>query len=159
MTLPNAQTVTNLQTSCRLFAALSGQFQIDVIQLRAIDLDWLANRVKRWYGHAEDHLRLFAARLIYIGVDPEYDPGAVTGFENVEAFLTRSQESVYAAFDQICQFRRAAWDARADGLPDLYEHAIQYLEKTGIKIDRELKLIALLGDEAGYIAARLEDGE
>lgn len=64
----------------------------------------------------------------------------------------RAEVLVYAAFEQLCQFRKNAWDARADSTADLYEHAIQELEKQAIKIERELALIKKL-DQEGYIGA------
>ncbi len=148
--------VTSLQTSCQLLAHISAQYQVDVRQLKAMDLDWLACRVKKWYGHSEHHLRLFIDALLYFGEDPSYNAGTVTGSSDVQALLNRDHDAVYSAFGQLCQFRTEAWNTQADDIPDLYEHAIQELKSQLVKMERELKLIGELGIEE-YVSARLED--
>lgn len=151
------KTIDNLQTTCALLSSLKEQYRVDVYQLKALDLDWLACRVKKWYGSTEHHLGLFIKRLIYFGQDPEYDTDTVTGISGVDAMLAARETSVYDALDQLIAFRTAAWDTRADSVPDLYEHVIQDLEKQAWKMERERKLIATL-TEPGYIGSRLSDG-
>lgn len=153
----DATVIENLQTTCQVLAALAAQYQVDVQQLKTMDLDWLACRVKKWYGAAECHLRIAMKRLLYYGEDPTYSVGEVTGADSVEALLKRAETNVYAAFEQFCTFRKTAWDIRADGVVDIYEHMVQEMECQAFKIERELDLLGLLR-EPGYIAARLEDG-
>lgn len=148
--------IANLQTACQLEAHLAAQYQVDVQQLKAMGLNWLAHRVKKWYSGSEAQLRTFIDRLLYFGTDPTYEAGTVTGADSVDGLLERAQGLVYAALDQLDDFRKAAWDAKADYTADIYEHAIRDLEKQAIKIDRERNLIQKLG-EPGYIGARLED--
>jgi bacterioferritin (cytochrome b1) len=120
-------------------------------------LNWLAKCVKKWYASSEEHLREFLDRLLYFDQDPEYDAGQVSGATSIDGLLERAETSVYAAFEQLCEFRKKAFEARADYTADIYEHSIRCLEKQAVKIERERALIAKLG-EPGYIGARLEDG-
>jgi bacterioferritin (cytochrome b1) len=156
MEAPDKKTIANLQTAAQLLAHLAGQYQVDVRQLKAMGLKWLACRVKKWYAASEDHLRKVIDRLLYFDADPEYDAGAVSGADTVEEVLQRAQDLVYAAHEQLVKFRAQAWEAQADYTPDVYEHAIHDLEHQAFKIERERALIKKLG-EPGYIGARLED--
>jgi bacterioferritin (cytochrome b1) len=158
MEAPNQTVVDNLQTSCQVMAHLAGQYQVDVQQLKAMGLKWLAKCVKKWYQGSEKYLRQFVDRLLYFSVDPEYDAGETAGADNVDALLERAETLVYAALDSLTGFRKAAWDARADYTPDVYEHAIKALEYQAVTIERERALIKKL-TEAGYIGSRLEDGD
>jgi len=150
-------TIANLQTTCSLLSSLKEQYRVDVYQLKGMDLDWLACRVKKWYHRAEHHLGLFIKRLIYLEQDPVYDTDTVKGISGVDAMLSDREDTLYGILDQLVAFRAAAWDSRADSIPDLYEHAIQDLENDVWKIERERKLIATL-TEPGYIGSRLSDG-
>lgn len=152
----NATVISNLQVSCGLMAHLAAQYQVDVRQLRVMGMGWLACRVKKWYGGSEQYLRKFIDRLLYFDTDPEYDAGAVSGAASIKALLQRDEDLVYKALDQLRTFRKAAWNVVADYTPDIYEHAIGELENQAFKIERELNLIAKLG-ENGYVASRLED--
>lgn len=152
----SAKVIADLQSACELLAHLTGQYQVDVRQLKAMGLKWLAHCVKKWYGETEDQLRIFIDRLLYFDTDPEYDAGTVAGTDGVDALLARDEDLVYTALEQFIKFRGNAWNAQMDYTPDLYEHAIKELEEQGYKIRRERRLIAKLG-EPGYVGARLED--
>jgi len=134
-----------------------GQYRVDVIQLEGIDLDWLKHRVAKWYGACEHHLEVILKRIGFFEVDVAYQPGPVAAGGNVTDLLTRELAAAQAAFDQFCLFRKNSWNVRADGVPDIYEHAIQALEHQIFKIERELRLIQGMG-VADYIGARMEDG-
>ena len=151
-------TITNLQTTCGLLAHLAGQYQVDVPQLKAMDMDWLAKRVKCWYRLSEKQLRTVIKRLLYLGEDPVYDAGKVEGAQTVSQVLERAEKNVSSALDQVVDFRKQSWDARADYTPDIFEHVVRDLEGQLFKIQRELKVLGSLG-EPEYIAARLEDGD
>ena len=150
--------IANLQATCQMLASQSGQYAVDVCQLKAMDLDWLACRVKKWRACCDEQLDIFVKRLLYFGQDPIYQPAPISGFTDVTTFLDRTLVAVSAAFDQSCAFRKQAWETRADYVPDIYEHLVGCLEKQIFKIERELRLIKALGGESQYIAARLEDG-
>jgi bacterioferritin (cytochrome b1) len=149
--------IDNLQTSCQMLAHLAEQYRVDKYQLKAMGLKWLAKRVKCWYAGSEKYLAQLIERLLYFDEDPEYDAGPVSGSDDIVELLTRASGLVYAAIEKLGEFRKAAWDAEADYTPDIYEHAICEFERQAKHIDRELALIAKLG-EPGYIACRLGDG-
>jgi len=154
----NDTVIANLQEACQLLARLAGQHQIDVRTLKAMDLDWLKCRFKGFYGKAECHLRILLDQLLYFGTDPKYNVGEVTAYSSLEALLTGSQAASFAIFEKLCEFRKTAWDFRADYVPDLYEHAIRDIYKEYVKLTREIALFKKLG-EPNYIGSRLEDGE
>lgn len=156
MKAPSDQIIEDLQTTCQLLAHLAGQYQVDARQLKAMDLKWLAKCVKTFYQGSECFLRKFIDRILYFGKDPEYDAGTTAGSDSVEEILTRAGGLVYAAHDQLCEFRKRAWETKADYTPDIYEHAIHELEHQAIEIEKQLELLKTLGD-AGYIGSRLED--
>lgn len=150
--------IADLQNTCQSMASLSGQYAVDVCQLKAMDLDWLACRVKKWKSCTDEQLEIFVKRLLYFGQDPIFQPASIFGFTDVTSFLERTLATVSVAFAQSCSARKQAWEIRADYVPDIYEHLVGCLEKQIFKIERELRLIKALGGESQYIAARLEDG-
>lgn len=157
MKAPDKATIDNLQASCQFMAHLAGQYQVDVRQLKAMGVKWLAKRVKCWYAGSETHLRKFIDRLLYFETDPSYNAGPVESFDSITAFLERSHANALTAHDELTNFRADSFEAEADGTTDIYEHAIQELEYQLKHIEREQRLIAKLG-EPGYIGSRLEDG-
>jgi len=153
----NPAVVADLQTTCQILSTMIEQYRVDQAQFAGIDLDWLKHRVHKWYAACESHLETVLKRLIYFESNPQYQSGKVTSGGTVGDVLARELAAAQGAFDQCCTFRVNAWNNRADGVPDIYEHLIQDLEKQVFKIERELWLIKGL-DLPGYIAARLEDG-
>lgn len=149
-------TGATLQAACATMAHLAAQYRLDRRQLKAIGLDWLACRVGKWYSASEHHQDKFIDRLLYTGNAPAYDTGSVTTAPSVTGLLQRASTLVYAALDQFVGFRKSAWETRADGVTDLFEHAVQELEHQAVKIEREVALIGKIG-ENDYIASRLED--
>jgi bacterioferritin (cytochrome b1) len=151
--------VASLQQACGVMAHLVAQYRVDIRQLTAMDLDWLACRFKKWFSHSEDHLEIFIDNLLYFGENPSFDGGAVSGTdEGVTAILKRNQKLLTDAMDQFCTARKQAWDILADDITDIFEHAIQEVKKQLVKIERELAIIAEI-NENNYVAARLEDGK
>lgn len=148
--------IKNLQTSCQIFAALAGQYQVDVEHLGAAGLGWLKHCVKKWYVGSECFLRKFIKRLDKFGVSAIYDPGSTVAYTDVASMLNRQYAAVSAAHASLVGFRKSAWDVESDYTPDIYEHAIGELEHQICKIYREIQLVKQLG-EPGYIGARLED--
>jgi bacterioferritin (cytochrome b1) len=148
--------IADLQSSCAMLATAAEQYRVDCKALKAIDLDWLAHKVKGWYSDSECHLELMLKRLFAFDADPSYTVGKVGSGGNVTDLLQRSLKGAQAMFDAFCTFRKNSWNARADSVPDLYEHAVQDIEKWIICIERELKLIEGMG-LPGYIGSRLED--
>jgi bacterioferritin (cytochrome b1) len=153
----NQKVIDNLQTSCELMAHLASQYDVDVRQLKALGVKWLARRAKCWHQGSEKYLGQFLDRLFYFGESPEYNAGDVAAADTIDSLLERDLELVGAAHDALADFRKAAWDAEADYTPDVYEHAIGELEHQEKHILRERELIAKLGENA-YIACRLGDG-
>ena len=156
---PNADIIENLQTGAQMLSHLAGQYRVDVTQLKVMGLKWLASRVKDWQKATEFQICKFHKRLLYFETDPAYDIGAVEGIESVDGLLEQAGGLVQAILDQFYDYRKAAWDARADYTPDVYEHAIQELEHQAMKIERERSLIVETAKpkEGPYIGARLED--
>ena len=158
MKSPDPKVTESLQTSCQILSHLAGQYQVDIQQMKALGIKWLAKRVKSWYKGTESQLRIFLQTLLYFGVDPEYDAGSVAGADSVTEVLERAGSLAYAAMDFMCASRKQAWDIQADYTPDVYEHCIEELAHQIKHIERELHLISLSG-ETDYILSRLGDGE
>jgi bacterioferritin (cytochrome b1) len=156
MKAPNKKIIENLQTAAQMTSHLAGQFKVDCHQLRAMGLDWLANKFSKWKKESCKFNGQFLDRLLYFDTDPDYDIGSVAGADTISEILDRAGELVNAALDQFKQFRKDAWDAEADYTPDIYEHAIGCLEKQAYKIEREQELVKKLTEPA-YVGARLED--
>lgn len=157
MDAPNKQIIEDLQSAAQMLAHLSAQYRVDVKNIKSMGLKWLAKLVKGWYHDTECYLDKINGRLLYFGVDPDYEIGEVAGADDIEEILKRAEALVYAAHDAFCDFRKSAWDAKADYTPDIYEHSIHSLEEQAFQIERELNLLKKL-TEPGYIGARLEDG-
>jgi bacterioferritin (cytochrome b1) len=158
MTPGDEAIIENLQTGCQILSHLAEQYRVDARQLHAMGVGWLQDRIHCFYQKSERFLDKFIDRLLYFDTDPEYDAGKVTGADSITDILERDGALVYAALEQFWGFRKHAWDVQPDATTDLYEHAIQMLEKQAYKIERELGLIKEVGGEGSYIAARLEDG-
>ena len=139
-----------------MLATMAEQFRIDAAQLNAQDIGWLAGKVHKWYGRSECHLGIILDQLFVFKAIPAYTVGKVAGGGDPRAVLERAQAAAQAAFDAFCNLRTESWDARADGVPDIYEHAIQALEKIVAKCEQQLALVDGLG-LSGYIGSRLED--
>jgi bacterioferritin (cytochrome b1) len=153
----NQKVIDNLQESCALMAELAAQYKLDVHQLKALGVKWLAKRAKCWHHGSGKFLGQFIDRLLYFGESPKYDVGIVETADTIEALLKRDLDLVNAAHEELTSFRKDAWNAEADYTPDIYEHAVGELEHQAKHIARELALIAKL-TEPGYISARLSDG-
>ena len=156
MKAPDKSITDNLQIACDITAHLSAQMLVDAAQVKAFGVKWLARHIKKWHEANEEYLKTFIGRLLYFDTDPEYDAGSVNGADEIEGILENEESLVAAAIDKFCEFRKAAWDVRADYTPDVYEHAIEYLEFQCFKIERELQLWKDLG-KPGYIGARIPD--
>jgi len=148
--------IADLQSAVQMLLTASEQYRVDKKQLKGIDLDWLAHKVGHWYDDAECNAGIMLKRLIAFDTDPSYAIGKVAGGGNVTDLLTRDLKGAQSLFDALCQYRKNAWNIRADSVCDIYEHAIQDVEKWIICMERELKLIAGMG-LPGYIGSRLED--
>jgi bacterioferritin (cytochrome b1) len=153
-------TITNLQSSAQRLASLADQFQLDARWVKAMGVKWLAHHIDKWHEQAERHSQIFIDRLFYIELAVSYQPDEVSAPSlnngTVEAVLLSEQKLVASALDAFMGYRKAAWDEQADYTPDLYEHAIECLEKQSVKLARDLRLLGKL-TEPGYIGARLED--
>ena len=156
MEAPDKSIIDNLQTAAQMISHLAGQYRVDQRNLHAMGLKWLQKKVKCWYHKTEDQLDKMLDRLLYFGVDPDYDIGAVSGADTVTDLLDKDHGLVYALLEKLIEFRKAAWEIQTDYTPDIYEHAIECFEHQAYKIEREQELIKKLG-EPGYIGARLED--
>lgn len=151
--------IADLLTACGTLATMAEQFRIDEELLEAIDLDYLAGKVGKWYHKSEKHLETLLERLIAFGGNAGYTVGKLQGAGgDVATVLQRDGALLQAAFDQFCVFRKKAYDIRADYTPDDYEHAIHDLEKMIISCEKQMALIDGLGPQA-YIGSRLEDGD
>ena len=157
MKIPDPKISSDLQAGCQILSHLAGQYRVDVQQLKALGVKWLAKRAKCWYKGSEGQLDILIKSLLYFGVDPEYDAGSVTGANTITEMLERDESLVYAALEFMCAARKTSWDILADYTPDVYEHCIEELQHQAKHIERELHLIGLKG-EADYILSRLGDG-
>ena len=141
---------------------MAEQYRVDAIQLHVLDLDFLADQLydfdgeDGWHQKIETHLNKFIKRVLRFEADVTYVTGSVSSGGDVVALLSRALSNAYTAFKQLTTARSAAWTIRADSVPDLYEHAIQTVEKQIFVIEQEQKLIAGLGLK-DYIASRLEN--
>ena len=153
------QTITNLQASAQILASLADQFQMDARWVKALGVKWLAQHIHGWHEKAECQSMIFLDRLLYIEVPISFQPDKVTapamGSGTIAGILRAEQGLVDKALTTFADYRSAAWEEQADYTPDLYEHAIECLEKQSVKLARELRLLAKL-DEPGYIGARIE---
>lgn len=150
--------VQDLQVGCGLMATLAEQYRVDAAQLEAIDLDFLAHKFyPKWHQKLEHHIHEFLEAIIAFGGESAYLVGQVSGGGDVRALLTRECVTATNAWGTMCVARKNAWNARADYVPDLWEHAIHAVQKQIETMERELELIKQLG-AAGYVSARLENG-
>lgn len=149
--------VEDLNTMAQMLAHLAGQFQIDKINVKRFGVDWLSDKICKWYKKSECHLRIVVERLFYFGEDVEYDAGVTSGgSDTLSDILTRANKMAYATLDFAEGARRRAWDIRADYTPDVYEHIIEDVEKIAFQTEQQLNLIKVQGEPA-YIGSRLED--
>lgn len=161
MTVPDQKVIDNLQKTAAGLASLSCQFRVDIRLIHAMGLKWLQHRIEKWYHCAESQLDVVVDRLLAFDTDPSYECGTVAGASSVLDVLTREQVSITGLHTSVCNYRKEAWDTKADYTPDIFEHVIESLEKILIKVEQQIALIKKLskGGEANYIASRLEDGD
>src|SRR5271169_2403819 len=114
MKAASPQIIEDLQTSAQMLAHLSGQYQVDVQNIKCMGVKWVSKHVRCWYKGSEDQLRKVLKRLFQFGVDPEYDAGSVAGADTIDEILERAEGLVTAVHDQMCGFRLAAFNAKPD---------------------------------------------
>lgn len=135
---------------------MAEQLRSDRASLKSIDLDWLRLRMSKWKHKAKHHLNIMLERLVLCGEDGKYSPGSVASGGTIQTVLARNLVAANALRMAMCDSRKAAWGIIADGLPDIYEHAIQDMEAMIGEIETQQRLIIQLGPD-GYVSARLED--
>lgn len=149
--------IADLQTACGYLATIAEQYRVDGYQIRHLGLDDMGHRFyPKWHQCIEDHLNRFIKRLLNFEANPAYQVGPVTTGADLRALVTQDLTAVERAFGAFCVMRKNAWNVRADGVTDLYEHAIQTLEHQVFKLEQQMRLISGLGLQ-NYIGAILED--
>jgi len=148
--------IADLQTAGGVLASMVEQFRVDIRLMKGGDQKYSAAMISGWYEDAEAHLGKILKRLVCFESDPGYSIASPQGGADPVAIMKRQLTAAQAAFTQFCVFRQNSWNIRADSVCDLFEHAVQFLEKVVFKLEMELRLVGLL-TPAGYIGARLED--
>jgi bacterioferritin (cytochrome b1) len=148
--------LNDLNAACSLLATIIEQYRVDGMQIKVLGLKSLGHKFyPKWHQALEEHLNRFIRQILRFNSDPAYQVGAVTTRADLRALLTADVESVTRCFGMLCNFRKKAWNSRADAVPDEYEHAVQDLQSQIEHMEEWLKLIAGLGPQ-DFIGALVE---
>lgn len=150
--------LADLQQACGILATIAEQYRIDGYGLRNLGLKKLGRKFyseRSWHQAVEGHLNIFIKQLLDYETDPMYSIGGLVSGGDLKGVISRNCNNATLAFVTFCKLRTNAWNARADYVPDEYEHAIADLQHQVNKMERWLKNIASIGPN-DFVGAFLE---
>jgi bacterioferritin (cytochrome b1) len=150
----STEVITSLQESAGEVAHLVETYRVYRKCMKNIGAKPLASDIKGFYKGSEDQLGKLLKRIIFYEQTPTFSVGKITGSDSIGVVLGNCMQRVTYLLSVLYKNRRAAWDAKADYTADIYEHAVLEFEGQLVKIRREKKLLAELG-EKGYMGAQV----
>ena len=132
------------------------QYRVDGYALRNLGLKDLGHKFyPGWHQKLECHLNEIVRQIFNFGEDVSYSLLPPQSGGDIRALLNRDLTALNQLFGALCDRRKAAWNIRADYVPDLYEHTIDDVQHQINHIERWLRIIAGIGP-GDFVGALLE---
>lgn len=150
--------IGDLVSTCGQLASMCEQYRVDGYAIRNLGLKSLGQEFYSdcsWHQELESHLNKILKQLLNFGEDPSYSMLPTQSGGDIRTLLNRDLTSLNQLFAALCARRKAAWDIRADYVPDLYEHTIDTVQHQINHIERWLRIIAGIGP-GDFVGALLE---
>jgi bacterioferritin (cytochrome b1) len=148
--------IGDLLATCGQLATIQEQYRVDAYAIRNLGLKDLGRKFyPKWHCDIEGHLDKIIKQLNNFGEDVSYSMLPAQSGGDIRALLTRDAAMLNQTFGSLCLRRKAAWDARADYVPDLYEHAIDTVQSQINHVERWLRIIAGIGP-GDFVGALVE---
>lgn len=148
--------IGDLMMTCGQLATLQEQYRVDGFALRNLGLKDLGRKFyPKWHCDLEGHLDKVIKQLFNFGEDVSYTMLPAQSGGDVRALFNRDLLSLNQTFAALCDRRKAAWNIRADYVPDLYEHAIDTVQCQINHIEKWLRIIQGIGP-MDFVGALLE---
>ena len=148
--------IGDLLASCGQLASMAEQYRVDGYAIRNLGLSDLGHRFyPGWHQALECHLNKIIKQLNNFGEDVSYTMLPAQSGGDIRALFNRDLVALNQLFGALCDRRKAAWNIRADYVPDLYEHTIDTVQHQINHIERWLRIIAGIGP-SDFVGALLE---
>ena len=148
--------ISDLQATCGILAMLAEQYRVDGYAIRNLGLKDLGRKFyPKWHQALECHLNEAIKQIYDFGEDVSYNVGPTISGGDIRALLNRDLLTLNQAFNALCDRRKAAWNIRADYVPDLYEHTIDTVQHQINHVEQWLRIIAGIGP-ADFVGALME---
>lgn len=148
--------IGDLLATCGQLASMQEQYRVDAYAIRNLGLKDLARKFyPKWHTQLEMHLNGLIKQVNNFGEDVNYSMLPTQGGGDIRSLLTRDLASLTQIFTALCDRRKAAWNIRADYVPDLYEHTIDDVQSQINHIERWLRIIQGIGP-GDFVGALLE---
>ena len=148
--------IGDLLATCGQLASMAEQFRVDGYAIRNLGLKSLGKKFyPGWHQDLEGHLNKMLKQVFNFGEDPSYQMLPAQSRGDIRALFTRDITALNQLFLALCERRKAAWNIRADYVPDLYEHAIESVQCQINHIERWLRIIAGIG-AGDFVGALVE---
>ena len=148
--------IGDLLATCGQLATIQEQYRVDSYAVRNLGLKSLARKFyPKWHCDVEGHLDKIIKQVNNFGEDVSYSMLPAQSGGDIRALLTRDQQALTQIFGALCERRKAAWNIRADYVPDLYEHAIETMQSQLEHVEKWLRIIAGIGP-GDFVGALVE---
>ena len=148
--------IGDLLATCGQLATIQEQYRVDGYAIRNLGLKDLGRKFyPKWHQAIECHLNAIIKQVNNFGDDVSYAMLPAQSGGDIRALLSRDLLTLNQAFGALCVRRKAAWDIRADYVPDLYEHTIDTVQDQINHIERWLRIITGIGP-GDFVGALLE---
>ena len=148
--------IGDMMASCGQLATMCEQYRVDGYAIRNLGLKNLGRKFyPKWHQALECHLNAIIKQVFDFSEDVSYTLLPAQSGGDIRALFTRDLTALGQLFLALCARRKAAWDLRADYVPDLYEHAIDDVQSQINHIERWQRVIAGIGP-GGFVGALLE---
>ena len=150
--------IGDLLATCGQLATMCEQYRVDGYAIRNLGLKGLGKKFysgDSWHQDLECHLNKIVRQVFNFGEDPSYQMLPAQSGGDIRALFNRDLVALNQLFVALCDRRKAAWNLRADYVPDLYEHAIETVQCQIEHIERWLRIIAGIGP-GDFVGALVE---
>ena len=148
--------IGDLLATCGQLAGMQEQYRVDSYAIRNLGLKNLGRKFyPKWHQALECHLNRIIKQVFAFEENPSYQMLPAQSGGDIRAMFTRDLTALRQMFLALCARRKAAWDLRADYVPDLYEHAIADVQAQIEHIERWMRLIEGIGP-GGFVGALVE---
>ena len=148
--------IGDLLATCGQLATVQEQYRVDGYAIRNLGLKDLGRKFyPTWHVALECHLNGIIKQINNFGEDVSYTILPAQSGGDIRTLLNRDLVTLNQVFGALCDRRKAAWNIRADYVPDLYEHTIETVQSQINHVERWLRIIAGIGP-GDFVGALVE---